>query len=69
MPKILVLLTDGQFHDADDIPMIDNDTCRYWGAFEDSPEPNTRVWVLFDRKPESYEEAYRLVREYLGYKD
>ena len=64
--KIVASLTSEAFYDADDIPMVDGDRCRYWGAFEDSPVPNYRVWVLFNREPKSEEEAETLVRAYFG---
>ena len=64
--KVVVALTSEMFYDADDVPMVEGGVFRYWGAFEDSPVPNYRVWVAFNREPESQEEAEKVVRAYFG---
>lgn len=64
--RVVEALTSEVFFDADDIPMTNNDRCRYWGAFEDSPVPNYRVWILFNREPNNQEEAEQVAKEYFG---
>jgi len=68
MPELTVIaaLTSEMFYDADDIPMLDKGVFRYWGAFEDSPVPNYRVFVIFNREPVSEEEAEAAARAWFG---
>jgi hypothetical protein len=69
MPKLEVreALTSEMFYDADDIPMLDTGVFRYWGAFEDSPVPNHRVFVIFNREPVNEEEAEAAARAHFDW--
>jgi len=50
MPKIVVSISSEQLHDTDDVPTHeDGKRAFYWGAWEDSPIPKVRLWVLFDQ--------------------
>lgn len=59
-------LTTESLHDPDDIPMLNEGVFRYWGAFEDSPVPHHRVFVIFNREPVSEEEAEAAARAWFG---
>ena len=63
---VRIALTSEMFHDVDDIPMLNDGVFRYWGAYEDSPVPNHRVFVAFNREPTDEAEAERVVRAYFG---
>lgn len=63
---IVESMTSDDCMDPDDIPMCDEGNERYWGAFEDSPVPHIRVWVRFNREPNSQEEAEEVARAYFG---
>jgi len=64
--QVVVALTSEAFYDVDDTPTYENDVCRYWAALEDSPVPNYRVWVVFNRKPKDNAEAEATAREHFG---
>lgn len=50
MPQIVVSITSEDTRDPDDVPMYeDGKRAFYWGAWDDSPIPNVRLWVLFDQ--------------------
>lgn len=63
MPKMVVHIIQDHVGDPDDVPVYDDGVrCFYWGAFEDSPIPNRRTWVLFDGDT-TREEAYKAIVE------
>ena len=68
VPELTVrtVITSEGLQDADDIPMLDDGVFRYWGAFEDSPVPHHRVFVIFNREPVSEEEAEAAARAWFG---
>lgn len=56
--QALVIITSDDVNDPDNVPMnTDHPHTRYWGAWDDSPLPGTRSWVLYNREPETEEEA------------
>ena len=59
-------ITSADVNDPDDVPTTDTGKCRYWGAFEDSPIPHERVWVMFNRHPLDETEVAEAVQEYFG---
>jgi len=63
--QVIASITGDQVHDQDDVPTVVTANCRYWGAFPDSPVPNTRVWVMFNRDPVSGQEADEAAKELL----
>ncbi len=63
--KVMASVTSDMVHDPDDIPMYDSGNCRYWGAFNDSPIPNVRVFVVFNQEPQSEEEALGVAKAWL----
>jgi len=64
--RVVESITSDDVMDPDDIPMDDDGDCRYWGAFADSPVPHSRVWVRFNREPNTQEEAEEVARAYYG---
>lgn len=64
--QVMETVTSDDVMDPDDVPMDDDGDCRYWGAFEDSPVPHSRVWVRFNREPNSQDEAEEVARAYFG---
>jgi hypothetical protein len=54
--------------DADDIPMYEGPGyCCYWGAYPDSPIPDQRLFIVFNRKPKDDDEAMQVAKEHFGY--
>lgn len=64
--EVVEAVTSYEVQDPDDVPMGDEGRERYWGAFPDSPIPDARVWVLFNREPNDQDEAERVARAYFG---
>jgi len=50
-------------NDPDDVPQYNKGVCRYWGAWPDSPLPDERLFVVFNREPKSEEEAFAAAKE------
>lgn len=67
--RVVASITSEQTHDPDDVPFYDDGVCRHYGAFPDSPVPNVRVFVVFNREPKSEEEAMAACRELFGEPD
>ncbi len=64
--KVVAVITSDETNDPDDVPTYDNGNCRSWGAWSDSPLPDTRVFMVFSREPVSEEEAYQVAKAYFG---
>jgi hypothetical protein len=63
---VVASITSRDVVDDDCVPTHDEGVCRYWGAFPDSPIPNVRVFVVFDRTPTSEEEAFAAAKSHFG---
>ena len=66
MLKIKAVITSDDVHDPDSVPLYNEGVCRYWGAWPDSPIPDVRVFVVFDREPKNDEEAHTAAKAYLS---
>ena len=64
--KIVASITSDDVYDADSVPTYDKGVCRYWGAFEDSPIPDVRLFVVFNREPTSEQEAFDTAKAWLN---
>ena len=64
--KVEETVTSYEVQDPDDVPTGDEGRERYWGAFPDSPIPDARVWVCFNREPNSQDEAEQVARAYFA---
>lgn len=64
--RIVASITSDQTNDPDDVPMYDEGNCRYWGAWDDSPIPNVRLFVVFNREPATDEEATETAKAHFG---
>lgn len=64
--KVLASVTSDDVHDADSVPTANTGNCRYWGAWPDSPIPNVRLFVVFDREPTNEAEALACVNSHFG---
>lgn len=68
MPELFVraAITSEMVHDADDVPQFTDGIFDYWGAFEDSPVPHHRVFVIFNREPVDAAESEAAARAYFS---
>lgn len=64
--RVVAAVTSDDVHDPDTVPMYSEGVCRYWGAFEDSPIPNVRLFVVYNREPLSDEEAFAVAKRNFG---
>jgi len=64
--QVMASICSEDVHDADSVPQYDEGVCRYWGAWPDSPIPNHRLFVVFNREPKSEEEAFDAAKAYCG---
>jgi hypothetical protein len=63
---VVASITSDQTHDPDDVPTHDGGNCYYWAACEDSPITDVRVFVVFNREPNSEGEAFKAAKDELN---
>lgn len=63
---IVACITSDDVHDADSVPSYDEGNCRYWGAYEDSPIPDVRLFCVFNREPVDAAEAHAVASAYFA---
>jgi hypothetical protein len=64
--KVMAVITSDDVHDPDLVPTYSGGCCYYWGAFKDSPIPDVRVFVVFNKEPDSDSEAFDVVKSHLS---
>ncbi len=64
--RIVASIMSYQVQDPDDVPTHNEGVCRYWGAFDDSPCPDMRIFVVFNRQPKDENEAFQTVKTHFS---